>query len=86
MNELSSLPAGLEERIAEANRLLSQSSQAAIDGYRDIALIKAQEGMAVLKQVAGMSPEHGAVLLAGVMGHRGIEVTETEESLNGASG
>ncbi len=78
MNDLNSVPASVEERIAEANRLLSNSSQAAIDGYREAALIKVREGMVVIQQVSAISPEHGTLLLAGIMGRNGFEIQETE--------
>lgn len=59
-----------------AQNLLTQSEQAQSRGDTDLAIVRAQEGMKVLRQIARANPEYGALLVAAEHGYNAIEVRE----------
>lgn len=71
-NALASVPNSLRSQMERAENLLAQSERAASRGDHSLALIKAREGMRVLKVLAQSAPVHAALIIAGEMGHRGI--------------
>lgn len=79
MNEIINIPSSLRDKIENAQKLLDQSQQAQNQGNTQLAIVRAQEGMKAIRQVARNNPEFGALLVAGLNGYQGIEVTETEE-------
>ncbi len=76
--ELITVPNSLKEQLDRAQNLLSQSDQAETRGDHSLALVKAREGMRVLRALAQTSPDNAALMIAGEMGHRGFEFETIE--------
>ncbi|MBS1701419.1 MAG: hypothetical protein JST12_07150 [Armatimonadetes bacterium] len=77
MEEITSLPNSLREQIASAQNLLAKSQQAEQSGNTELALIRAEQGMKIIANIACASPELAAVLLGAQIGHSGIQIEET---------
>lgn len=80
-NELITVPNSMKEKIEQAQRLLDQSERAETRGDHSLAVVKAREGMRVLRELSRTSPNHAALIMAAEMGHRGFEF-ETVERLD----
>jgi len=76
--ELISVPNSLKQQLDRAQNLLAQSDQAERGGDHSLALVKAREGMRVLRALAQYSPDNAALMIAGEMGHRGFEFETIE--------
>ena len=76
--EIITVPNSLKEQLDRAQKLLVQSDQAEQGGNHSLALVKAKEGMRVLRALAQFSPDNAALMIAGEMGHRGFEFETIE--------
>lgn len=75
---LVSLPTSLREQIDRAQNLLAQSEVAEEHGDREVAMIRAREGLRVLQELAAHSPDHTAMLVATQQGYKGFELETLE--------
>ncbi len=78
MNEITSVPNSLKQQMERAQNLLAQSERAQSQGNSELAVVRAREGMKVLRQISRNNPELGALLVAAEHGYTGIEYTEME--------
>ena len=76
--EIVTVPNSLKEQLDRAQKLLAQSDQAEQGGNHSLAVIKAREGMRVLRALAQYAPDNAALMIAGEMGHRGFEFETIE--------
>lgn len=77
---LTSVPNSLRDQLERAQNLLSQSEYAESQGDHSVAIVKAREGMQVLRTLAASCPELATMLMAADMGHRGFELEMTERT------
>lgn len=75
---LTSVPNSLRDQLERAQNLLTQSDYAEAHGDHSVAIVKAREGMQVLRTLAASCPELATMLLAADMGHRGFELEMIE--------
>lgn len=75
---LATLPNSLRTQLERANNLLSQSEHAAQNGDTSLALVKAREGLNVLKIIAQNAPNNATLALLAECGYRGFELETTE--------
>ncbi len=73
VESLQGIPASLQAGIEHANRLLSQSATAASEGDIEIARIRAEQGLKVVRVLATSMPQFAALLMASAGGHNQIE-------------
>lgn len=78
MNEITSVPNSLRQQINNAQNLLAQSEKAQCQGNTELAVVRAREGLKVLRQISRQNPELGALLVAAEHGYTGIELTQVE--------
>lgn len=78
-NTLATVPNSLKAQLDRAQNLLAQSEVAESRGDHSLAVIKAREGMRVLKALAERSPEHATLIIAAEMGYHGYEIETIEE-------
>ena len=78
MEEIASLPNSLREQIASAQNLLAKSQQAEQMGNSELAVIRAEQGMKIIANIASANPEFATVLLAAQSGYSGIQLEETQ--------
>ena len=79
MNDLQSLPKSLADQIQNASRLLTDSEHASSQGNQALAIVKAEHGLAVIREIASKSPEFAALIMAAKHGHRGIQIEQVEQ-------
>jgi hypothetical protein len=77
-NALATVPNSLKAQLDRAQNLLAQSETAESRGDHTLAVVKAREGMRVLKALAESSPNHAALIIAAEMGFRGYEIETVE--------
>ena len=78
MEDITSLPNSLREQIASAQNLLAKSQQAEQSGNTELAIIRAEQGMKIIANIACANPEFATVLLAAQSGYSGIQLEETQ--------
>lgn len=78
MEEITSLPNSLREQIASAQNLLAKSQQAEQAGNTELAIIRAEQGMKIIANIACANPEFATVLLAAQGGYSGIQLDDTQ--------
>lgn len=77
---LTSVPNSLRDQLERAQNLLSQSDSADANGNHSLAVVKAREGMQVLRAIAQVCPELAALMVGAGMGHWGFEIESTERT------
>ena len=78
MEEITSQLNSLREQIASAQSLLAKSQQAEQSGNTELAIIRAEQGMKIIANIACANPEYATVLLAAQAGYCGIQLDETQ--------
>lgn len=71
---IATLPNSLQQQFNRVQNLLNQSEDAAYDGDHSLANRRYNEAVRCIEAIARQSPEFGALLVAGHMGHNGYEV------------
>lgn len=72
------VPNSLKSQLDRAQNLLAQSDRAESRGDNSLAVIRAREGMRVLRALAASSPQCAALLIAAEHGYRGYEIEKIE--------
>lgn len=72
-NGLQGVPTSLQAGLNQVQHLLNQGQLASEEGNNELALIRAEQGMKVLRTLASSMPQYAAVLMAASAGFREIE-------------